>query len=62
MTDASTTSTTDQAPSGAEPSPETESVLIPIASVVRIRELLDVIPATDAAIVGQIRALLPALT
>lgn len=35
--------------------------VIPEANVIRIRELLDVLPATDAAIAGQIRALLPSL-
>jgi hypothetical protein len=45
-----------------EPEPEkVPLVTIPVHYVVRIRELLDVIPATESAIVGQIRAMLPEL-
>jgi hypothetical protein len=41
--------------------PLIETVPIPVHHVTRIRELLDVMPATEAARVGQIRALLPEL-
>jgi hypothetical protein len=42
-----------------EPEPNLPTVPIPVHYVARIRELLDVIPSTERAVIDQIRALLP---